>query len=71
LHRKAPSGAQEISPWRKPWESTRPPEEPRRGGRDAVSYAPSGAIPLTLLFPRLTPWANFLRPSGAIHRGVA
>jgi hypothetical protein len=39
-------------------------EQPR-GGRDPGSSAPDGAIGHVLAFPRLTPWANFWRPSGA------
>src|ERR1019366_2965089 len=73
---EAPLGALENSPGRKPCGTGPETRQPRRGvrrpfvpgdGRIPVKrvFRPSGAPCRTRLFPWLTPWATFSRPSGA------
>ncbi len=70
-----PGGAKECSPGRQPWEATSESEplapEGRKNLRMLAIYRPSGAFDLRVVrdFPRLAPWANFSRPSGAEGKG--
>jgi NADH-quinone oxidoreductase subunit M len=61
--------AKECSPWRKPWDLAAAETQSPGGAKEPSpvnSFAPPGlSNTLSYANPRLTPWATFLRPSGA------
>jgi hypothetical protein len=65
----SPGGAEAISPQRKPWVSGRSGNSPRGAEENNLAYPFLTPLPglsrRSDSYPRLTPWANWLRPYGA------